>query len=1471
MTSLILYNDKKYIELSIKSKITVDKAVFASKEDLCISPALEKDSYTKDEENIKSGNTRKVEDISINSLSLEDFSKSNPDKIMPLLFENVPYQRYYLKNIIRISADEDADIVIKDKSIDLILEGLKLNILSGNVYVNAVIKERGIYELDKGTMIFFPEVKINLYDSFIEISSENYKTSLQAVLEEYSVFDGFPVYKKAPRIRKSLPTDSEDIKNPKTKEEKPKFDMAKRIAMPLLTMLMTVGVSIVLKRGMYILMSVSTFILSIIFSIYTSIQENKEFKQRESKRVRNYEKYLLEKRKTLHKLYLKQKEALEFTYPSIQSIEKMIAGYSDRIYERGFDDSDFLHISLGKSGMKSSYNISYSEEIESLEEERLKDEAKSLYEKYSYIEELPMVVDLKNANLGLVGEKPYVHKLIKSIITQLCFFHSYHDLEIIMFVDEEFEKEFEAFSYYPHFKLKDVNVRTLVYADNHSEQVLSSMSGILKGRKNKLNEEKKDIKFLPHYVFIVDEPKFIMDNSVMEYIQEFDKRMGVSIIFSSDDKSKLAENIKTVLIIEGKEFATLLLNEGSLVSKELLLEDSSKVDTEFMARRLNALEHIKGSSSRIPESLSFFDMYEVGSPKELKILDRWNKSLIYKSMAVPLGLRAEKDIVYLNLHEKAHGPHGLVAGTTGSGKSEIIQSFILSLAVNFHPYDIGFLLIDYKGGGMANLFAKLPHLLGTITNLDGSESLRALASIRSELARRQTLFNEAEVNNINDYTKLYKAGKLKKPLPHLLIISDEFAQLKQEQPDFMTELVSTARIGRSLGVHLILATQKPSGVVNDQIWSNSKFKLALKVQNSADSKEVIKTEDAAHITQAGRAYLQVGNNEIYELFQSAWSGAPYFERKELSFDSSIYRVNKIGQKVLLSDLEEEEYKKETKPSTELDVSVDYIRKVYDELNIEDIERPWLEPLKDNILNPYVTKYLEAPFDVALKPDLSIKAHIGLVDIPDKQQQLEYEFDFIKEGHLAIFSSQGFGKSICIMNIILDLAINNSPTNLHMYVLDFGNSGLIQLKSMPHVADYIVFDDMERLGKLIVSIENEIKLRKKLLSKALAMNFTMYNEISKERLPAKIIFIDNIDIIKEIEFDMEDWINKVARDGASLGIYLVISAARYGVLRYATLNNFKTKIALFLVEASDVNSLMGRSKYKIPEVKGRALVKLEDTNLMQVYKAVGGEGVGYSKNVLSLVETIDSINTAKKPDKIKVMPDMVMLSDVFNKDILSERKVGIGLDTENVGIQAIELTGTVNLILGLSQTGKTNVLKIIYSQLRGCKLFLADIRGGDFLDMETGPNDTCVDSAAGVDSFIDALIAYVDERENRYIEEASVKRLKDFVKEQESAAIIIDDADNFIELVKPRKAEAERAFAKALEYGLSIVVSSTPNKLKGFDELTKIFRAANNLIILGSPEDQNMIRIPNIRNYKPSIDMGFIVSRQGARKVRMPRA
>lgn len=196
--------------------------------------------------------------------------------------------------------------------------------------------------------------------------------------------------------------------------------------------------------------------------------------------------------------------------------------------------------------------------------------------------------------------------------------------------------------------------------------------------------------------------------------------------------------------------------------------------------------------------------------EDLDLDKRWSNSRIYESMAAPLGVNAKNDIISLNLHEKAHGPHGLVAGTTGSGKSEILQSYILSAATLFHPYEIGFVIIDFKGGGMVNQFKDLPHLIGAITNIDGKEIDRSLKSIKAELLKRQSLFAEANVNHIDKYIKLYKEGKVQIPLPHLVIVVDEFAELKAEQPEFMKELISAARIGRSLGIHLILATAETS-------------------------------------------------------------------------------------------------------------------------------------------------------------------------------------------------------------------------------------------------------------------------------------------------------------------------------------------------------------------------------------------------------------------------------------------------------------------------------------------------------------------------------------------------------------------------------------------------------------------------------------------------------------------------------------
>ena len=274
------------------------------------------------------------------------------------------------------------------------------------------------------------------------------------------------------------------------------------------------------------------------------------------------------------------------------------------------------------------------------------------------------------------------------------------------------------------------------------------------------------------------------------------------------------------------------------------------------ASRLSAIWSVTRTDDAIPGSAAFGRLFDNKTDKDV-IIKNYKNNDITKRFAAPIGLGAGSKKVFLDLHEKAAGPHGLIAGTTGSGKSELLTTIILSFAFCYPPDKLAFFLIDYKGGGMSNLFASLPHLIGSISNLSRVESQRAMTSLRQEL------FAGSGVNNINDYTHLYDQGRVFEPVPHVLIIVDEFAELKKEEPEFMDRLISISQTGRSLGMHLILATQKPSGVVDDRIRSNTGFRIALRLVDSADSADMLHRPDAVTLKERGRAFLQVGNDDIF--------------------------------------------------------------------------------------------------------------------------------------------------------------------------------------------------------------------------------------------------------------------------------------------------------------------------------------------------------------------------------------------------------------------------------------------------------------------------------------------------------------------------------------------------------------------------------------------------------------------------------
>lgn len=1366
---------------------------------------------------------------------------------------------------------EKADVCISSIRSELLVNGYDLYVknVEDQLLINNNRFSEHYIKLCDGDVIRIGNTNITILVDKIIIDSEDGEitTNLRVLDLSDMPFDGFPDYSRSPRIIKKIDMTNIKLSLPKPLSEKRKGELLQTLLPPLGMLLVTVAVSILLRRGLFVLMSIAGTGMTVIIAILRFITGRRDLKEDKVSRTETYEKYLLRKRKEIFALYTAEKEADDYNYPDLKHIERMINKYDSRIYERSPMDDDYLRVVVGHNRFRSSIVVSVDDDELNDKKDPLIEEAKALVNEYSYIDK-PVVIDLKKAHLGIVGEKEVIHEQLNVMFANLTFFYSYHDLEIVFIYNSSYDEEFSWLRWYPQLKIHALNCSGVINSERKRDQILGSLHQILKDRKLKEEESKKDSMFLPHFLFVIDEPKWVIDHSIMEYLGKDGYNIGFTIIYTTNMRANLPENIGTVIELKSSNDAGLVIEEKEERNIDFRLQRVGDVDLEWMSRNLSVLNHQQGVSARIPESISFFRMYGVDKPSQLNIANRWMVNDSSKSLAVPIGARADSDYVYLNLHEKAHGPHGLVAGTTGSGKSEILQTFILSLAVNFSPYEVAFLLIDYKGGGMASLFEKLPHLLGTITNLDGSQSMRAMSSIKAELSRRQSIFNDYHVNHINSYNKLFKLGEAKEPLPHLFIISDEFAELKKEQPDFMKELVSAARIGRSLGVHLILATQKPTGVVDDQIWSNSKFKLALKVQNESDSKEILKTADAANIVQTGRAYLQVGNNEIYELFQSAWSGAAYDEDKQTEKkDDRVYLINELGQKELVNRDLSDHSDKNTLQKTQLDVTVDYIRDYYDSIDAIELTKPWLPPLAERIVSPVKD----------ITPDgISTIIKVGVVDVPERQIQTDYSIDLGNDGNLLYVATAGFGKTVFLTTCALSLAMCNSVELMNMYVLDFGNSGLVQLNSLHHTADYITYDDQERLGKFINIINREITDRKNRLAKQSVQNIHVYNRVSADKMKAIVILIDNMDVIKELGYDAEEFFQRVLRDGTNIGLYVLGTASRSSGIKYSLFGNFRNKICGFVSDGSDVSTVVGRTPYKTVEVKGRCLVKYEDAICyMQIYTMTECDNeIDYNDGIKRIINKINSIYPGVTAPRIPVLPDELdckgLLQYVTNKN--PKGHIFIGLDHEWVQPAEIKVNESPFLIIGESRRGKTNVIRVILDQIVGTgEIYLCD---SNAMDLYNYKNNTAINFITGdVSMFVQDMEKVNTDRTdqmNKLLLVNSGTSPKELIMQLPRVFVVIDDIDDFIgSFDSVTNTKIGNILSESVNLGVMLIITANSGKFKGFDAISKFIKNTTYGLMVGSQGTNTIFPISSTKDV-PKFKDGLLWRNGMNTRIRIPQ-
>lgn len=1151
----------------------------------------------------------------------------------------------------------------------IFIMGLRIIIMGNSLFIN---NPKGLVNLKKENLPFYEEKKQ------IPINEEKEEEE-----EEVELYTEKEYYSRAPRITNRIEEEEVKIDAPPQIQDKEDMPMILTLgtsismaAMMLISIITTIDSRMsgqsTGKQTIFALISTGIMLLGmILFPILSIRYEKKKKIKYEKRRQKRYKEYLNNKVSEISNIKNRQRSILFQKYVSAEECTKIILNRDARLWERKIEDYDFLSIRLGIGEMPLKIKVDYPTKQFTMEDDNLIEILNDIGKNSKTLNAAPIVTSLVEKNVAsfVKQDEENFEKFMQNIMVQLVTFQSYQDLKIVFLLDKDKQKKWEYVKMIPHLWENSHGIR--FFADDYDD--MKEISRYLEEVfRNRIQSNEGDYKsFMPYYLIITDNYKKIANLEIIKQILKFKTNMGFSLLCITEDITQLPNECKTFVNIDNKSG---MIFDNEIVAgnhRKILLEVSN---TFFFGRIWQTISNIPIRSTStgraaLPTNYTFLEMYDVGLIEQLNIIDRWNTHDSTLSLKAPIGIDENKMPIVLDIHEKFHGPHGLIAGSTGSGKSEFIITYILSLAINYHPDDLNFVLIDYKGGGLAGAFQKngikLPHLVGTITNIDTNGLQRSLASIHSEVMRRQVIFNEAR--NITDegtidiykYQKLYHDGIVDEPIPHLLIICDEFAELKQQQADFMDELISISRIGRSLGVHLILATQKPAGIVNDQIRSNSKFAVCLKVQDIEDSMDVIKKPHAAKLRNSGQFYMQVGNDDYFILGQSAWSGAPYFPSSTTKkiLDTSIQFISNIGTPIKsIDDAKKKVIKNNGEQLTNI---VKYICKIAKDENIKT-KSLWLEDVPETIYIDEICK----KYNVKPKNN-QINAIIGEYDNPYNQSQGIVDLDLLNGGNVVIYGNAESGKETLLGTLVYNLMTTYTTKQVQMYLLDFGSEALKIFKKSPHVGDVIFMGEDEKMGRFFNMIQAEIAERKTLLSDYNG-DYKMYIDKNDNPMPMIVIVINNYEGFNELyENKYDDLLLTLTREGLKYGIDFIVTASAFSDMRYRLSQNFKKRIALLVNKEDDYYNIFENVGKKRPRhVFGRGLISLEDTVYeFQTAKICDGE----SYNVV-IGETIEKLKKSNDQiaKAIPTLPDKVNIEDI-KSNIKNLSSVPIGIMENNLKV------------------------------------------------------------------------------------------------------------------------------------------------------------------------------------------------------------
>lgn len=1050
----------------------------------------------------------------------------------------------------------------------------------------------------------------------------------------FAVNGSYPEFIRNTRIKTVISEEEIQILNPTAKPQKNTASLLVSL-IPALGMLVLIIVlrGVMGNGGAYIIFSVCSMCLGVITSCIGYFGNKRKYKKKLKEREETYRRYIEQKQQEIERARDKEREGLEQIYYSAAKEYDMVKKFSSNLFERSPNDSDFLHICLGIGELPSKRRISC-KMPEKLElDDAIEAIPGKMQEAYKKIENIPITFPMCECNaIGIVGNDRQQLAVFNRILLDICTRHFSTDVNIYIITADENASLLEDIRLLPHLQNTTLNIRN-IGCDSESRNI------IFEYLYKRLSEKEMEKTTLPWDIIFIYDECGIKQHPVSKYISRA-AELGAGFIFFERRKEELPQGCSKIINMEAEEGKGILINsrnreDYTIFYYEIISSTVMKEVTEILAP-IHAQE--VSLENTMTKKVSLYEMYHINRIEEVSLEKKWSESKIYETMAAPIGLGSKDKVIFLDIHEKIHGPHGLAAGTTGAGKSELLQTYVISMALNYPPNEAAFVMIDFKGGGMANQFSNLPHLVGSITNIDEKSMERSLKSIQAELKKRQEIFAEAGVNHIDSYIRERLQQKEMRVLPHLIIIVDEFAELKAQQPEFMKELISAARIGRSLGIHLILATQKPSGQVNEQIWSNSRFKMCLKVQNKNDSNEVLKSPLAAEIREPGRCYLQVGNNEIFELFQSAFSGEIVGGNKENEqADICISEVALSGKRKIV--FEQKQKKEMQEVHTQLEKAIDYIAEYVKKNRIECSEAICLPELKERIEFP------DRRTDISSETKQGIIIEIGIADDPERQKQTVVYLN-VSEKNTMIIGSAQTGKTNLLLTIVRSITERYTPQEVNFYVIDFASMILKNFEGIRHCGGVVCSNEDEKLKNLFKLLFQMLDERRERMLAAGVGSFTAYREAGYTDLPYLILIVDNLTALKELYFNDDDSLIRLSREGLAVGISIIVANPQTAGIGYKYLSNFAERIAFFCNDAAEYSTLFEQGKQSLSRIQGRCFIEKERRVLeSQIFIPFSGERE--IDRIHAMCQYVDIKNMAAegRAVRIPIIPKMITMSDL----------------------------------------------------------------------------------------------------------------------------------------------------------------------------------------------------------------------------------